>query len=121
MLLLEAPPEALDKLLNDWGLEVGASNDEKKPALTLTEAVVSSQSPASGRTIASLRLRRRYDVNVVAVSRASEPYRGRLRSFRFRTGDVLLLEGDAENLPDAIADRWESSACPSRWVALPWR
>jgi di/tricarboxylate transporter len=43
-------------------------------------------------------------VNLVAVSRASEPFRGRLRSFQFRTGDVVLLEGDPANLPEAVAD-----------------
>jgi di/tricarboxylate transporter len=71
--------------------------------LSLTEAVVPSHSRLLGRTVSSLRLRRRYDVNLVAVSRANEPFRGRLRSFRFRTGDVVLLEGDADNLPEAIA------------------
>ena len=106
VLLLEAAPEALEKLLKDWGLEAaGADSDEKRPSgLSLSEAVVPSRSRLLGRTVASLMLRRRYDVNLVAVSRASEPFRGRLRSFRFRTGDVVLLEGDAENLPEAIAE-----------------
>jgi di/tricarboxylate transporter len=106
VLLLEAAPEALEKLLGDWGLETaGADKEEKRtPGLTLTEVVVPAGSYILGRTVASLRLRRRYDVNVVAVSRASEPYRGRLRSFRFRIGDVVLLEGDAENLPEAVAE-----------------
>jgi di/tricarboxylate transporter len=106
LLLLEAAPEALEKLLKDWGLEaVGADNHEMRPTgLRLVEAVVPSRGRVLGRTVASLRLRRRYDVNLVAVSRASEPFRGRLRSFRFRTGDVVLLEGDAENLPEAMAE-----------------
>jgi di/tricarboxylate transporter len=106
VLLLEAAPEVLEKLLKDWGLEAaGADTDEKRPSgLSLSEAVVPARSRLLGRTVASLMLRRRYDVNLVAVSRASEPFRGRLRSFRFRTGDVVLLEGDAENLPEAIAE-----------------
>jgi di/tricarboxylate transporter len=105
LLLLEAAPEALERLLKDWGLETDRANDEeKRPSnLSLTEAVVPPRSRLLGRTVASLRLRRRYDVNVVAVSRASKPYRGRLRSFRFETGDVVLLEGDADNLPEAVA------------------
>jgi di/tricarboxylate transporter len=106
VLLLEAVPKALERLLKDWGLEaIGADKDGERPSgLSLAETVVPSRSHLLGRTIASLRLRRRYDVNLVAVSRASEPFRGRLRSFRFRTGDVVLLEGDAENLPEAIAE-----------------
>jgi di/tricarboxylate transporter len=66
--------------------------------------VVPASSRALGRTASALRLRRRFDVNLLAVSRASEPYRGRLRSFRFRAGDVVLLEGDAANLPETIAE-----------------
>ena len=106
VLLLEAAPEALEKLLKDWGLEgVGADNHKEQPSgLSLAEAVVPSRSRLLGQTAAALRLRRRYDVNLVAVSRASKPFRGRLRSFRFRTGDVVLLEGDPENLPEAIAE-----------------
>ena len=106
VLLLEAAPEALERLLKDWGLEAGGADKHKEQSsgFSLAEAVVPSRSHLLGRTAAALRLRRRYDVNLVAVSRASEPYRGRLRSFRFRTGDVVLLEGDAENLPEAIAE-----------------
>ena len=106
VILLEAAPAALERLLEDWGLEaVGADNHKEQPSgLSLAEAVVPSRSPLLGRTVTSLSLRRRYDVNLLAASRASEPFRGRLRSFRFRTGDVLLLEGDAENLPEAIAE-----------------
>jgi di/tricarboxylate transporter len=106
VLLLEAAPEALDRLLKGWGLEaVGADDEGERPSgLSLAEAVVPSRGRVIGRSVASLRLRRRYDVNLLAVSRASEPFRGRLRSFRFRTGDVVLLEGDPENLPEAIAE-----------------
>ncbi|MHC4491628.1 MAG: SLC13 family permease [Planctomycetota bacterium] len=77
---------------------------EPAPDVTLAEAVVPPRSPVRGRTAASLRLRRRFDVNLLAVSRASEPFRGRLRSFRFRAGDVVLLEGEAANLPETIAE-----------------
>ncbi len=106
VLLLEAAPVALEKLLEDWGLQaVGAGKHKERPSgLSLAETVVPSQGLLLGRTVASLSLRRRYDVNVLAVSRASEPFRGRLRSFRFRTGDVVLLEGDEGNLPEAIAE-----------------
>ncbi len=106
VLLLEAAPEALETLLKEWGLDaIGADEREERPTgLSLAETVVPSRSRLLGRTVASLGLRRLYDVNVLAVSRASKPFRGRLRSFRLRTGDVVLLEGDAENLPEAIAE-----------------
>ncbi len=107
ILLLEAAPAALEKLLKDWRLEaVGADDEEgKRPSgLTLAEAVIPSQSPLLGKTAGSLNLRRRFDINLVAVSRASEPFRGRLRSFRFQIGDVVLLDGEQDKLPEAIAE-----------------
>jgi di/tricarboxylate transporter len=105
-LLIEAAPEALDKILKDWGLEVVGADEEKKrpPILGLAEVVVPPRGKVVGKTVSSLRLRRRYDVNLLAVSRASRPFRGRLRSFRFQTGDVVLLEGDPAYLPDAISE-----------------
>jgi di/tricarboxylate transporter len=106
VLLLQGAPDALEKLVSDWKLETGGvTPDGERPSnLCLTEVVVPSGSPARGRSVKSLRLRDRYDVNVVAVSRADKPYRGRLSAFSFRTGDIVLLEGDPEKLPEAIAD-----------------
>ena len=40
---------------------------------------------------------------MLAVSRQGRPFRGRLKNFRFRAGDVLLLEGEADQLPEVIA------------------
>jgi di/tricarboxylate transporter len=39
---------------------------------------------------------------MLAVSRQGRPFRGRLRDFRFRASDVVLLEGDPERLPLVI-------------------
>ncbi|MHC4108058.1 MAG: SLC13 family permease, partial [Planctomycetota bacterium] len=106
ILLLKAAPDGLEKLVADWGLEAVGACEKGKPApdVTAAEAVVPPGSPILGRTASALRLRRRFDINLLAVSRAGRPHRGRLRSFRFRAGDVVLLEGDAENLPEAIAE-----------------
>jgi di/tricarboxylate transporter len=70
--------------------------------IVLTEAVVLPKSQIIGHTLATLRLRRRHGVNLLAVSRQGQPFRGRLRTFRFRASDVLLLEGDPERLPSVI-------------------
>ena len=108
ILILEAAPEALDAVLTEFKLEkVGRSPDDeddgKRATLSLTEAVVQQQSRIVGRTAAALRLRRRYSVNLIAVARAGEAFHGRLRSFRFRAGDILLLEGQEERLPELVA------------------
>ena len=109
VLVVEAGPEALDSLLSDLDLRVvGATANKKAPLLggddsALTEAVVLPRSPVEGRETGQVRLRRRFGVNLIAVSRRGQPFRGRLRSFRLQAGDVLLLEGDADRLPEVVA------------------
>ena len=71
--------------------------------MMLTEVVVpSGRSRLTGQTPSSLHLRSRFGVNLLAVSRQGKPYRGRLKSFRFQPGDVLLLQGDSEQLSETI-------------------
>ena len=60
------------------------------------------RSRVEGRTRESLRLRRRFGVSLLAVSRRGHAFRGRLRYFRFQAGDILLFEGDPERLDSII-------------------
>src|SRR3546814_2259386 len=55
-----------------------------------------------GRTAATLELRRHWQVNLLAMSRQGRPIDGRLRDVRLEAGDVLLLEGDENDLNEAI-------------------
>jgi di/tricarboxylate transporter len=70
----------------------------------LVEAVVTAGSVAEGRNARGLRLRTYHGVKLLGVSRQGRPTRGRLRSFTFRAGDVLLLQGDTEQMPGTLAD-----------------
>ncbi len=104
ILILEADSEALTAVVAAFKLELVGDADVRKDAdMTLLEAVVQAGSPIVGRTAAALRLRQRHGVNMIAIARAGEEFHGRLRSFRFRAGDILLLEGSAERLPELIA------------------
>ena len=108
VLLLEAGPEELEKVLKALDLTPAAKRPESGVLLggddiAVMEAVVAARSPLAGHTPETIRLRRRYGINLLAVSRAGTPIRSRLRNFRFREGDVLLLEGDADRLPDAAS------------------
>ncbi len=107
ILTVEAGAEEIDKLIAKFGLEIvsgkgGTAALDQTGDLRLSEAVIGPGSRFLGRTVASLRLPRRHGVNIIAVSRLGKPYRGRLRNFTLRTGDVLLLYGDAEHLPELI-------------------
>jgi di/tricarboxylate transporter len=112
VLVLETGPDALSAVHTALHLHPAdlVKKRQKEAALPrtesgeigLTEAVVLPKSGIIGRNLEMLRLRRRHGINLLAVSRQGQPFRGRLREFKFRAGDVLLLEGDPERLPSVI-------------------
>ena len=109
MLIVEADSEDLQVLVDTVGLKLSASRKLGEDALRssdeigLTEAVVAPDSQIVGKTARSLNLRRRYSVNLLGVARLGSRLRGRLRDIRFRVGDVLLLQGPVEILPETLA------------------
>jgi di/tricarboxylate transporter len=66
------------------------------------EVVVAPGSRLDGRLVGSLRLFALRGVTLLGVSRQGQRYHGRLRSFRIRPGDVLLLHGEADQLADLV-------------------
>jgi len=68
----------------------------------VVEVVVTANSPLVGRTPADTRFNLRYQVNLLAVSRAGTPHQSRLRHFQMQAGDVLLLHGDQDLIDAAI-------------------
>ena len=86
-----------------------ASRAEETPAkeppkrgLDTAEAVVTPTAWVQGSTARALRLRTRYDANLLAISRRGRPITTRLRDVPLFAGDVLLLEGPADTLPDTV-------------------
>ncbi len=67
------------------------------------EAVVQPISRMEGKTFSSLRLKVRYGVHLLGVSRQGTPIRKRLPQVQFRGGDVLLLQGDIESLAELVS------------------
>ena len=117
ILILESTQKGLDKFVAKLGLEFAKALEKEQetkvegqsPRLNpregaLMEAVIpSEQSWLIGRTPTSLRLRTLYGVNLLAASRQGKPHRGRLKSFRFQAGDVLLLQGEEDRLREVIS------------------
>lgn len=131
-LLVEGAPEDLDEFVKKLGLRVAGRRPDKSLLVrakqaVFAEAVVTPGSRMIGRTIGSMRLKGRYNVTLLGVSRQGRPYRGRLNDFRIRAGDVLLVEGLEEDVPEALsvlgclplAQRSLSLGNPSRgWMAI---
>lgn len=70
--------------------------------LDTIEAIVTPTSWVQGSTARTLRLRARYDTNLLAISRRGRPIATRLRDVPLFAGDVLLLEGPSAELTDIV-------------------
>jgi di/tricarboxylate transporter len=106
VLIVEGPPNALRRVVERARLELVAERD--LPAgmggdLAVTEAVVTASSPMVGQSLEGLRLRERHGVNLLAVSRGGRRVAERLRKTRFQVGDLLLVQGRAEVIPEALS------------------
>lgn len=115
VLVLEAGPQGINKFVSALGLELtGTQPPEERPEEvsrkppkkedeTLLEAVVPpDRSWLVGRLAGTLNLRSRFGIALLGVSRQGTPYRGRLKEFRFKAGDVLLLQGEKERILEVI-------------------
>lgn len=116
VLVLEAGHQGINKFVSKLGLELSGTqskeevgevepqNSTKTPDGILLEAVVPpDRSWLVGRLAGTLKLQSRFGVSLLGVSRQGTPYRGRLKEFRFKAGDVLLLQGDKEQVLEVIS------------------
>ncbi len=103
-LVLEAHPDAIDRLVGVLKLEyVRSGGGETKVAnedLSLLEVVVPEGARIEGRSASSLRLLGRHDVTLLGVSRQGRRFREQVRKLEIAAGDVLLLLGPTERLPE---------------------
>lgn len=82
--------------------EEAKSSDERDAVLR--EVAVLPASSIVGLSASDLHLRTRYGLNLLAVARAGQAPRARLRSIALRSGDLLLMQGPAESLSEFIHD-----------------
>ena len=131
ILIVKAGPQELDKFVTDTKLELIAGK-EKASLLSsedtiMMEAVIQSSSRMEERTFAGLRLKSRYGIHLLGVSRQGIPIRKRLPQVRFRGGDVVLLQGDSESLNHLVLSlgclplakrRLNLGAVKNAWLAV---
>lgn len=132
LLVIEAEPESLGTVLGKLGLQLeaerklevqadagstadtqdtanspGADTDKKDSGdidIVLQELLVRPDSQLVGRSARSTRLRSRYSINLLAISRASHRSIKRLRSTLFERGDVLLMQGALGDIAEFASD-----------------
>jgi di/tricarboxylate transporter len=110
VLLLEGEPAALERVVARGGLELaGTSEEDKKEGsdedtVGVVEGVITGDSILIGANMTEIDVRERYNANVLAISRSGERITQRLRSVRFQAGDVVVMQGRFDLLPDTLKE-----------------
>ncbi len=133
ILIIEAEAETLATALSSLGLvleeaqhkaekedraETGdaAATEEKRnekekappsDEIVLVELAILPSSGLLERTPTDIQLRSRFGINLLAVSSQGRRSRARLRTYRFKAGDVLMMRGT----PEAIAEFASVASC----------
>jgi len=111
-LLLEGEPDALQRVVADAKLKLAtASTRKSKKELDtpaddrgVMEAVIGEDSALLGSNAMTARLYHKHGLALLAVSRAGERVTSQLRSVRFKSGDVVVLRGNLNEMPEALGE-----------------
>jgi len=105
VLVLEATPTALESFATAVKLAYSSSSKHTGPligALAMTECVVPKDSRIEGRSAHDVRLLYRQQTMLLGIARQGKPTRERIRRMPLHAGDVLLLMGPRDALPDVV-------------------
>ena len=95
-------PLADGKQLGSLGHQVEGEKDLESEDVEVIEAVVLPNSPIEGKSMRQYRIHDRLGVNLLALARQGRQPTARLKNIRFKTGDVLLLQGEKATMADAL-------------------
>ncbi len=146
ILVIEGDPDALTKALSGLGLQLEAhvqakaseetsaekSDHESRAAdtpsrekarlesddIVLAELAVRWRAEIVDRSAADIALRKRFGINLLAISREGQRSTERLRSSRIREGDVLLVQGPPEAIRD-FANQFGCVPLAKRLIRIP--
>ncbi|RST85650.1 SLC13 family permease [Aquibium carbonis] len=109
VLVLQGDAHAVRELAQEARLDVVGTaktpDETLAPAqISVVEAVVMADSQLVGRTPSDLRLRDRFGVNLLGISRPGQAGNARLGRTPFRVGDVVILQGSTVGTPDILRD-----------------
>ncbi len=104
VLQMRGEPDALDRAASAGQLTLARLENMEgtKEKTGVIEAVVQTNSPVIGRSAARLRLFDQHGVNIVAIARAGSQMTERLGQTALKAGDVVLLQGPLDVLPETI-------------------
>lgn len=104
IVLLQGEPAALERVVSRSDLQLEGENratktDNAAQDVGVIEAVIGPGSLLIGQAARRIALHTRFNVNLLAVSRAGERFTERLRDIELRSGDVIVLQGPLEHMP----------------------
>ena len=145
ILVIEADPESLAATLSGLGLKLEEAGEkpkgevpetdepteeeaelqQEKPSadvgeIALMELAVRPDAELIGRSATDIRLRTRYGINFLALSRQGSSSIRRLRSLKILAGDVMLMQGPQESI-SAFASEFGCVPLAQRAIRLPDR
>ncbi len=109
ILIIEASTDDLEKLLQTNKIDLVGSKSVSFDLLSsenigVIEVVVPPTSRLEGRSAQRLRLRSKFNINLLALARQGHAFNRRLLNVGLRAGDVLLLQGKADNLVETVSE-----------------
>lgn len=107
ILILSGEPDALERVIARdrlvlTGEDTARAEGREADEIGVIEAVVTTDSALIGRTAGRLSLRKRFGINLIAVSRAGEHLTRKIGQIVLQAGDVIVLQGPIELLPDRL-------------------
>ena len=105
---IKADPVDLRVMMNEYGLRLTKLMRQRIDRLkdkhtTFKEVLITPDSPLENRDRNYFRKRTSNTLILMAVARQGQPIRKRLGNVIFRVGDVLLIQGNIDNLNDNIS------------------
>ena len=107
ILILQGDPGLIAPLADDvqlgaLGHQVEGDKDLMSEDVEVIEAIVLPNSPIEGKSMRQYRIHDRLGINLLAVARQGRQPTARLKNIRFKTGDVLLLQGETAIMAEAL-------------------
>jgi di/tricarboxylate transporter len=102
-LLVEGASDSILKIKDVAGIDIQADvkfsdQDLQGEGFDLAEVVLLPRSPFIGRTLKGLKMRERFDLQVVAINRRTGIVHSKIADTRLQMGDVLLVQGNKNQI-----------------------
>ncbi len=106
LLIIEGEQSALDKIVSEAKLQLSdrKHEPEMRSDIGSVEAIVGEHSRLIGVSAKDISLFDNTGLNLLAVSRRDKRFTERLGEIKIRNGDVLVLQGDLQRLPDLLRE-----------------